>query len=316
MADQTLKHLLLRMASGAASLIWWLVLAVVVLLALYAGIGRQVTQNINEYRSSIEQRLSSELGQPVSIGALSSSWNWLDPTIVARDIVVVSENDRSDVAGSLKSVRIGLDFLASLMRLRIVLADFDADGLELTINQTPRGAVTIEGVDIPDPVANDLELWLDIAGKWLSDPSVKITRLDLGVRDANGTLRHVEVPQLDLIYRRGLFHASGRAMRPGTTEQLASFGLVGRHFFRGDFTGQIYADINSGRFFDGLAEEYAWRNIRAEGFDLGGQVWMTFRDGRIEQVSGNLETPYLQLGVGRQSLAPLEDIRATFGWRR
>ena len=304
-ADKTLKHLLLRMASGAASLIWWLLLAVVVLLALYAGIGRQVTQNINEYRSSIEQRLSSELGQPVSIGALSSSWNWLDPTIVARDIVVVSENDRSDVAGSLKSVRIGLDFLASLMRLRVVFADFDADGLELTINQTPRGAVTIEGVDIPDPVANDLELWLDIAGKWLSDPSVKITRLDLGVRDANGTLRHVEVPQLDLIYRRGLFHASGRAMRPGTTEQLASFGLVGRHFFRGDFTGQIYADINSGRLFDGLAEEYAWRNIRAEGFDLGGQVWMTFRDGRIERVSGNLETPYLQLGVGRQSLAPL-----------
>ncbi|MBJ7277971.1 hypothetical protein JHC43_15940 [Marinobacter salarius] len=315
-ADQTLKHLLLRIVSGAASLIWWLLLAVVVLLALYAGIGRQVTQNINEYRSSIEQRLSSELGQPVSIGGLSSSWNWLDPTIVARDIVVVSESDRSDVVGSLKSVRIGLDFLASLMRLRIVFADFNADGLELTINQTPRGAVTVEGVDIPDPVANDLELWLDIAGEWLSDPSVKITRLDLGIRDANGTLRHVEVPQLDLIYRRGLFHASGRAMRPGTTEQLASFELVGRHFFRGDFTGQVYADINSGRLFDGLAEEYAWRNIRAEGFDLGGQVWMTFRDGRIEQVSGNLETPYLQLGVGHQSLAPLENIRAKFGWRR
>ncbi|WP_288353366.1 AsmA-like C-terminal region-containing protein [uncultured Marinobacter sp.] len=316
MADQTLKHLLLRIVSGAASLIWWLLLAVVVLLALYAGIGRQVTQNINEYRSSIEQRLSSELGQPVSIGGLSSSWNWLDPTIVARDIVVVSESDRSDVVGSLKSVRIGLDFLASLMRLRIVFADFNADGLELTINQTPRGAVTVEGVDIPDPVANDLELWLDIAGEWLSDPSVKITRLDLGIRDANGTLRHVEVPQLDLIYRRGLFHASGRAMRPGTTEQLASFELVGRHFFRGDFTGQVYADINSGRLFDGLAEEYAWRNIRAEGFDLGGQVWMTFRDGRIEQVSGNLETPYLQPGVGHQSLAPLENIRAKFGWRR
>jgi uncharacterized protein YhdP len=315
-ADQTLKHLLLRIVSGAASLIWWLLLAVVVLLALYAGIGRQVTQNINEYRSSIEQRLSSELGQPVSIGGLSSSWNWLDPTIVARDIVVVSESDRSDVVGSLKSVRIGLDFLASLMRLRIVFADFNADGLELTINQTPRGVVTVEGVDIPDPVANDLELWLDIAGEWLSDPSVKITRLDLGIRDANGTLRHVEVPQLDLIYRRGLFHASGRAMRPGTTEQLASFELVGRHFFRGDFTGQVYADINSGRLFDGLAEEYAWRNIRAEGFDLGGQVWMTFRDGRIEQVSGNLETPYLQLGVGHQSLAPLENIRAKFGWRR
>lgn len=315
-ADQTPKHLLLRLASGVASLIWWLLLAVVVLLALYAGVGRQVTQNINDYRSDIEQRLSSELGQPVSIGALSSSWNWLNPTIVARDIVVVSEHDSDDVAGSLKSMRVGLDFLASLMRLRIVFADFEADGLEMTVNQTPRGDVTVEGVDIPDPVANDLELWLDIAGEWLSDPSVKITRLDLGIRDANGTLRNVEVPQLDLVYRRGFFHASGRAMRPGTTEQLASFGLVGRHFFRGDFTGQIYADINSGRLFDGLAEEYSWRNVRAEGFDLGGQVWMTFRDGRIEQVSGNLATPYLQLGVGRESLAPIEDIKAKFGWRR
>ncbi|MDF0748893.1 hypothetical protein NLU14_01460 [Marinobacter sp. 71-i] len=315
-ADQTPKHLFVRLLSGVASLIWWLLLIVIVLLALYAGVGRQVTQNINDYRARIEQRLSSELGQPVTIGALSSSWNWLDPTIVARDIVVLSEEDSGDVAGSLQSVRVGLDFLASLMRFRIVFADFEANGLELTINQTPRGEVTVEGVDIPDPVANDLELWLDIAGKWLSDPFVKITRLDLGIRDNNGQLRHVEIPQLDLVYRRGLFHASGRAMRPGTTEQLASFGLVGRHFFRGDFTGQVYADINSGRLFDGLAEEYTWRNIRAEGFDLGGQVWMTFRDGRMEQVSGNVETPYLQLGVGNESLAPIEDIRARFGWRR
>ena len=315
-ADQTPKHLFVRLLSGVASLIWWLLLIVIVLLALYAGVGRQVTQNINDYRAGIEQRLSSELGQPVSIGALSSSWNWLDPTIVARDIVVLSEEGSGDVAGSLQSVRVGLDFLASLMRFRIVFADFEANGLELTVNQTTRGEVTVEGVDIPDPVANDLELWLDIAGKWLSDPSVKITRLDLGIRDNNGQLRHVEIPQLDLVYRRGLFHASGRAMRPGTTEQLASFGLVGRHFFRGDFTGQIYADINSGRLFDGLAEEYVWRNMRAEGFDLGGQVWMTFRDGRMEQVSGNVETPYLQLGVGSESLAPIEDIKARFGWRR
>jgi len=315
-ADKTPKSPLLRLLSGVASLIWWLLLAVLILLALYAGIGRQLTQNINEYRSAIEQRLSSQLGQPVSIGRLSSSWNWLDPTIVARDIVVLSQKDSGDVAGSLQSVRVGLDFLASLKRFRIVFADFEADGLELTINQTRRGDVTVEGVDIPDPVANDLELWLDIAGNWLSDPSVKITRLNLGIRDNNDTVRHVEVPQLDLVYRRGLFHASGRAMRPGTTEQLASFGLVGRHFFRGDFTGQVYGDINSGRLFDGLAEEYAWRNIRAEGFDLGGQVWLTFQDGRMMQVSGTVETPYLQLGVGSQSLAPLEDIRARFGWRR
>jgi len=305
-----------RLLSRLASLIWWLLLVVIVLLALYAGLGRQLTQNINDYRAVIEQRLSSELGQEIRIGSLSSSWNWLNPTIIAREIVVLSDGEGNDVAGSLQSVRIGLDFLASMARQRIVFANFEADGLELTVNQTRRGEVMVEGVDIPEPVANDIEVWLDLAGKWLSDPSVKITRLDLGVRDNNDQLRHVEIPQLDLVYQRGLFHASGRAMRPGTTEQLASFGLVGRHFFRGDFTGQIYADINSGRLFDGLVEEYAWQDIRVEGFDLGGQVWLTFRDGLMEQVSGNVATPYLQIGAGSESLAPLEDIRASFGWRR
>ncbi len=315
-AEQKTRHVFVRLVSRLASLIWWLMLVVIILLALYAGLGRQLTQNINDYRSNIEQLLSSELGQEIRIGSLSSSWNWLNPTIIARDIVVLSDGEDDDVAGSLQSVRIGLDFLASLGRLRIVFANFEADGLQLTINQTPRGNVVVEGVDIPEPVATDLELWLDLAGTWLSDPSVKITRLDLGVRDDNGQLRYVEIPQLDLIYQRGLFHASGRAMRPGTTEQLASFELVGRHFFRGDFTGQLYADINSGRLFDGLLEEYAWRGIRVEGFDLGGQVWMTFRDGLLEQVSGKVATPYLQIGAGSESLAPLEDIRARFGWRR
>lgn len=315
-ADQKQKTVFVRALSGLATVIWWLVLVVLLLLALYAGLGRQLTQNINDYRPQIEQLLSSELGQEVRIGTLSASWNWLDPNIIAREILVLSDGEGDDVAGSLQSVRIGLDFLASLARLRIVFANFEADGLELTINQTRRGEVIVEGVDIPEPVANDIELWLELAGTWLSDPSVRITRLDLGVRDNKGQLRHIEIPQLDLVYQRGLFHASGRAMSPGTTEQLASFELVGRHFFRGDFTGQVYADINSGRLFDGLVEEYAWKDIRVEGFDLGGQVWMTFRDGLMVQVSGNVETPYLQVGVGSQSLAPLEDIRARFGWRR
>ncbi len=161
-----------------------------------------------------------------------------------------------------------------------------------------------------------MQEWLELAGNWLSDPYVKITRVNLGIRDNQGNLRHLDIPQLDLDYRRGLFHASGRAMQSGTTQQLASFALVGRHFFRGDFTGQLYLDVDSGRLFDGLIDEYQWRTLRVEGFDLGGEAWLTFRNGLLQQVTGTVRTPYLQLGVGYESLAPLEDIQARFGWRR
>ena len=58
-------------------------------------------------------------------------------------------------------------------------------------------------------------------------------------------------------------------MQSGTTTQLASFALVGQRLFRGEFTGQLYLDVDSGRLFDGLIDDLNWRGIRVEGFDLG-----------------------------------------------
>ncbi|CAN0559671.1 unnamed protein product, partial [Ectocarpus sp. 12 AP-2014] len=267
-----------RLLSRLAGLVWWLLLAALVLLALYAGIGRQLTQNIDNFRTDIENRLSAELGHDISIGALRSSWNWLDPSIEARNLSVRSEPE-GEVVGTLQHLRIRLDTLASLFRLRIVFADFEADGLEVTLNQTVAGDVSVEGADLPEPVTDDLKKWLGLAGAWLSDPSVRITRVNLGIRDNNGKIRYVDIPQLNLVYRRGLFQASGRAMQAGTTQQLASFSLLGQRFFRGGFNGQLYVNVNSGRLFDGLIDEYAWRDIRVEGFDLGGEAWLTFRNG-------------------------------------
>jgi uncharacterized protein YhdP len=310
------KRIAVRILATLANLFWWLLLAALVLAALFVGLGRQITQNINDYRPQIEQQLSDYLGQEIVIGSLSSRWTWLNPTIIARDLSMKSSTNSEESSGSLQSLRVGLDFLASIGRFRIVFSDFEADGLELVVNQSPRGDIEVEGAELPEPVANDLSEWVGLAGQWLSDPAIRITRVMLGLRDGSGQFRQVEIPQLDLVYRSGLFHATGRAMRPGTTQQLASFKLVGQHFFRGDFTGQFYGDINSGRLFDGLLQEYAWEGLRAEGFDVGGQVWLTFRDSMMQQASGVLETPYLQMGVGTESLAPLEDIRARFGWRR
>ena len=304
-----------RLLARLASLVWWLLLLLLVLLALYAGLGRQLTQNIDQFRDDLARELSSRLGHEVTIGGLSSRWYWLDPAFSATDIRISHPETGVRVA-NLQYLNIRFDALASLMRLRIVFEDFEADGLEVTINQQQDGEVAVRGAVIPEPVSNQLQEWLELAGAWLSDPYVKITRVSLGIRDNQGNLRHLDIPQLDLVYRRGLFHASGRAMQSGTTQQLASFALVGQHFFQGDFTGQLYLDVDSGRLFDGLVDEYQWRSLRVEGFDLGGEAWLTFRGGVLQQVSGTVRTPYLQLGVGQQSLAPLEDIRARFGWRR
>lgn len=304
-----------RLIALFTSAVWRLLVVVLVMFALYAGIGRQLTQNIDAFRDDLSRELSARLGHDVSIGNLTSRWFWLDPSFTAQDIEITNP-DSGVRALSLQHLTIRFDALASLMRFRIVFEDFQAEGLELTLNQKGSGDLGIRGADFEEPFNNRFRYWLEVAGKWLSDPYIKVTRVSLGVRDNQGQLRHLDIPQLDLRYDQGLFRASGRAMQSATTQQLASFTLVGKHFFRGDFTGQLYLDVDSGRLFDGLIDEYQWREIRVEGFDLGGEAWLTFREGVLQQVSGTIRTPYLQLGVAGESLAPLEDISARFGWRR
>lgn len=304
-----------RVAAAIASLVWWGLLTILLLFALYVGIGRQLTHNIDAYRDDLARELSARTGMGVRIGGLASRWYWLDPSFIATDVTVSSPGSGETVA-SLDHLQVRLNFLSSLLHLRVVLKTFEADGLELTLDQSALKPAQEQAQTLPAGDDLSLKHWLDLAGQWLSDPYVKITHLNLSILDKRGNLRQLEIPQLDLIYRYGQFHASGRAMQPGTTVQLASFSLVGRHFFRGDFTGRLYVDVNSGRLFDGLLDDYEWHGIRVEGFDLGGEAWLSFRDSELEQVTGTLKTPYLQLGAGAESLPPLEDIQARFGWRR
>ena len=305
----------IRWVARLASAVWWLLFTLLVLLALYAGIGRQLTQNIDSFRDELAAELSARTGTEVRIGSLRAQWNWLDPAILANGIDIV-QPESGDFVARLQHLRIRLDFLTSLLRFRIVFEDFEADGLELTLRQAPDGELSVEGAELPGTTRNHMQTWLELAGRWMSDPYVKLTRITLGITDSQNAIRYLDIPQLDLIYHQGLFRASGRAMRSGTTEQLANFSLVGQHFFRGDFTGQVYLNVSSGRLFDGLIDRYQWQRVRIEGFDLGGEAWLTFQGGNLQQVSGTVRTPYLQLGTATQSLAPMEDIHTRFGWRR
>jgi uncharacterized protein YhdP len=304
----------LRWLARLSALVWWLALALLLLLALYAGLGRQLTADMSQYRDALQAQLSEQVGYTVSLGELSARWYWLNPEFSAKDLMV-TETGLNEPLAYLRHLRLRVDFLASVLRLRLVLEKFEADGLNLALRQTASGQVVLagSGLEVSD---NSLQRLAALAERWLLKPFVRITRVQLAITDNRGKLRQLDIPQLDLLYQRGLFRASGRAMQAGTHQQLASFRLVGRRFLLGRFTGQLYVDVASGRLFDSLIDTYRWRDMRVEGLDVGGQAWLSFRDGQLEQVNGILRTPYLQLGVGAMSLAPLEDIRARFGWRR
>src|SRR5690606_37168470 len=159
-------------------------------------------------------------------------------SITASTISAINP-DPGQSGAEVEHLRFRLDFLASLLRLRIVIEDFEADGLSLTVRR-PVGSGFAEPVeDLLQGRRNlddELQAGFGFDGRWLSDPRVRISSVTLVLDDGKNRLRHIGIPLLDVLYRRALFQAAGCAMQGGATRQLARFALVGQHFFRGDFT--------------------------------------------------------------------------------
>ena len=110
--------------------------------------------------------------------------------------------------------------------------------------------------------------------------------------------------------------ASGRAMRQGTLDQLATFSIKGRGLFEDGFSGQVWADITPGGVLEVMTRGLEWRNFQLRELDANATTWLTFKNGQLEQVNGRLHMPLLGLDNDMTSLAPLEDVSARLGWRR
>ncbi|MCH8498090.1 MAG: TIGR02099 family protein [Marinobacter sp.] len=312
----------------AVGLTWLLVMVVLVVLAIIVSIGRQYANQIDGYRAELEQLLSEQLGQPVKVGRLEAHWQGIDPILDVYQIVLEHPDSGRKAAVELEHLRLRLATITSLLRWRLVFEEFQGDGLDFTVRQYEDGQVTIDGLQLladgdsaptlpgPDSAYDEaLGGLVDYLGSILSNPYVQVTRVTVGLDVPGEPRQYLDIPQANLHYHNGVFTASGRAMRSGTTEQLASFSLWGRHFFRGAFTGQLYLDVDSGRLLDGLVQRYRWGGLNITGFDLEGQAWFTFANGNLIQASGLVALPYLNVAVADEPLPPIEHIRAHVAWR-
>lgn len=339
------KSWALRGLERIANVIWGVVLVLLVLVALYVVIGRQLVGSAGDYRQELEDLLSERLGQPVSIGQLEGKWQELDPVILLSDIEVMPGVDalsdtnaasaaegatapaeRDGTAARIDSLRIRLDAFTSLLRQRLVFSEFVASGLDLTLEQLPSGAITVQGVplahssllnpdDADSQTAGGPRAWIDKLGNILSDPSVQLNQLRLGLKTPDEDLRTFFIPQVDLHYEQGVFSASGRAMQPGSVTQLARFYLKGEHFFRGDFDGRLYLDVDSGRLFDALLARYDWQDRAIVGVEADAQAWLHFDGGDLQRVNAQLSIPHLQFRAQGESQSPIEAIQAHVGWQ-
>lgn len=329
-ASGGVRPVLWALINRLVTVIWVLALTLLILAALYVGLGRQVMVNLHHFETDIETALSEGLGRSVRIGNLTGRWQGLDPVVQVRHLAI---GEKSNADASLDQLRIRLDTWASLMRQRVVFREFGAGGAEARLIQRDDGRFSLAGVWEPpdrsaeealaDIASNALEeldaragQWVGHLGRILSDPVISLDDVRLRMEPASGEPFPLMVPSMDIRFEDGLFSASGRMLEGRSAQRIGAFALEGRHLFSGGLTGQLYLDLESGATFSDLLSPYAWRGLSVESLDARAKAWVGFRNGRPDRARARLGLPELGLESGDKSMPTIGDLSMDALWER
>lgn len=126
---------------------------VLVLMALYVSLGRELTPLVAEYRAEIEDKASAALGMPLQIGELEGNWSGFAPILLAHDVIV------GDGANALRldRVRAVPDLWASLLAREVRIAHLELNGLKISLKEGEDGQWALEGLPVKDDQPVDPE---------------------------------------------------------------------------------------------------------------------------------------------------------------
>ena len=157
-----------------------------VLIALYVNLGRELIPLVAEYRAEVQAKAREALDMPLEIGSLEGRWSGMAPVLLAHDVTVGEGAN----ALHLEQVRVVPDLWGSLLARAVRIEHLELNGLKLSLKEGADGQWTLEGV----PVQQDKPL--DPAQ--LFNQMQKVSRLS--VLDSQVTLQPLDHAPLTLTY--------------------------------------------------------------------------------------------------------------------
>ncbi|RAI71278.1 TIGR02099 family protein [Pseudomonas fluorescens] len=259
---------------------------VLVLMALYVSLGRELTPLVAEYRADIESTASDALGMPLQIGELEGSWSGFAPILMAHDVTVGEGAN----ALHLDQVRAVPDLWASLLARQIRIAHLELSGLKISVKEGNDGQWALEGF----PVQQDQP----------TDPEQLLNRMQmlqqLSVLDSQVTLQPFAHSPLTLTY-------VGLNLKTGASRQRLDARLTlpdGQPVAMSlrtrmsasqwkDGEAEVYLSLPQSDWSKWLPErvtqEWSFSEIKA-----GGELWLTWGKGTLQSAAVRLNAPQLK----------------------
>ena len=278
---------------------------VLVLMALYVSLGRELTPLVAEYRVEVQNKAREALGMPLTIGSLEGRWSVMAPVLLAHDVMIGEGNS----ALRLDEVQVVPDVWASLLSRDIRIARVQLNGLQLSLRQNESGHWTLEGL----PVQDDQPL----------DPEQLLNQLQhvaqLSVLDSQVTLQPFKQSPLTLTY-------VGLTLDVGPSDQRLDARLTlpdGQ-----PVALSLKTQVQARQWRDGAAQAYVslpqsdWAKWlpapliapwKASELKAGGELWFNWGQGSVQSAVARLNAPKLSGAYADRKPETIENL-ALHAW--
>ena len=294
---------------------WYLLVAVLALMAIAVSSLRLLMPLVEDYRGELEARLSRMLGQPVSIATLDASWRGFEPLLVLHQVALLSD-DRSRSLLRFDSAKIGVDLWASLRQARFVPGTLIISGARIHLSRHADGRISIASLPA---TAND-RARRNRLGEWL------LSRRLLELQDSELHWRDLRRPQAQAwVFSQVNLRIDNRAAHHRIS---GSVSLPARLGERLQVALDIQGDVLGGRDWSGEAFVAASAlqlapflgGRRFQGAELvsavaGGAVWASWHRASLVSVRGRLRLDDVRLrSAGSASLVGIDQLSSRFAW--
>jgi uncharacterized protein (TIGR02099 family) len=256
---------------------------VLVVMALYVSLGRELAPLVAEYRGEVETKASEALGMPLQIGELKGSWSGFAPILSAHDVTVGEGAN----ALHLENVRAVPDLWESLLAREVRIANLELNGLKISLKQGDDGAWALEGL----PVKDDQPF----------EPEQLLNRMQmiqqLSVLDSQVTLQPWGESPLTLTYVGATLKTGASRQRLDARLTLPDgqpLALSVRTRIRAsqwqDGEAQVYVSLPQSDWSkwlpETLTQQWNFSELKA-----GGELWATWGKGALQSGAVRLNAP-------------------------
>ncbi|MDD0972749.1 YhdP family protein [Pseudomonas fontis] len=292
---------LTRWGLGACALL-------VVLLALYVSLGRELVPLVAEYRVEVEEKAEAALGMPVHIGSLEGHWSGLAPVLLVHDVQV--GEGRS--ALRLDTVKVVPDLWSSLVERQVRLAQVELAGLQLNLHEDESGRWSLKGLPLKDDQPLDVEQLLN---------QMQVVA-KVSVLDSQVTLEPFEHEPMTLTYvALGLQTGSVRqrldarmTLPDGQPMSLSVRSRIRAAQWR-DGEVEAYLSLPQSDWSKWLPPKLLGQWKAAE-LRAGGEFWLNWSKQQLQSATVRLNAPQLKGAYAERKAVTVHNLALTSWFRR